>query len=96
MKGYRILDRQVRLGVGEIDLVAKRGRLLLLVEVKRRQNLTAAAEALRPKQRQRIARAAEVYLQRRPDCQGLDLRFDVVLLAPWRLPRHIVSAWEGT
>ncbi|MBC6416931.1 MAG: YraN family protein [Rhodospirillales bacterium] len=94
LKGYRILGRQLRLGVGEIDLVARRGRTLAIVEVKQRPTLAAAAEAIRPKQRQRIARAAAAYLIQNPAGRSSDIRFDALLLAPWRLPRHIKAAWE--
>jgi len=94
LKGYRILGRQLRLGAGEIDLVARRGRTLAIVEVKQRPTLAAAAEAIRPQQRQRIARAAAAYLIRNPAGRSSDVRFDALLMAPWRLPRHIEAAWE--
>ncbi len=94
LKGYRVLERQLRLGVGEIDLVVSRGRTLAFVEVKRRADLATAAEAIRPQQRRRIERAAEQYLARNPDRGSLAVRFDALLLAPWRLPRHIQSAWQ--
>lgn len=94
LKGFRLVARDLRTPVGEIDLVVRRGRLLALVEVKRRASLAEAAEAIRAQQRGRIARAAEAFLARRPDLAALTLRFDAVLLAPRRRPRHIVSAWE--
>ena len=94
LKGYRILARGFRVGAGEIDLIARRGRLLVLVEVKARSSLEQAAAAIRPRQRERIARAAEVFLQRHPGLAGLDLRFDVVLLAPGRRPHHLENAWH--
>ncbi len=94
LKGYRILARGFRVAAGEIDLIARRGRLLALIEVKARPSLVQAAAAILPRQRQRIARAAEVFLQRHPGLAGLSLRFDVVLLAPGRLPRHLVNAWR--
>jgi len=81
-------------GAGEIDLIARRGRLLVLIEVKARPSLEQAAAAILPRQRERIARAAEIFLQRHPGLAGLSLRFDVVLLAPGRLPRHLVNAWR--
>ncbi len=94
LKGYRILARGFRVAAGEIDLIARRGRLLALIEVKARPSLEQAAAAILPRQRARIARAAEVYLQRHPGLAGLSLRFDVVLLAPGHLPRHLVNAWH--
>jgi putative endonuclease len=94
LKGYRIVARDLRLPGGEVDLIARRGRVLALVEVKRRASLAEAAESIGPRQRQRIARAAEAFLQRRPDLARLDLRFDALLLAPGRRPRHVADAWR--
>lgn len=94
LKGYRVLARGFRVAAGEIDLIARRGRLLALVEVKARPSLAEARAAILPRQRERIARAAEVFLQRHPGLAGLDLRFDVVLLAPGRRPRHLADAWR--
>jgi putative endonuclease len=94
LKGYRILARDWRHAAGEIDLIARRGRLLVAVEVKRRGNEAAAADALLARQRRRIARAAEAYRARLPAGEDLSLRFDVVLVVPGRLPRHIIDAWR--
>jgi len=94
LKGYRIVARDFRVPVGEIDLIARRGRVLAIVEVKTRDSLAAAGEAVAPRQRRRIARAAAAFLQRRLDLASLDLRFDVVLLAPRHLPRHLADAWR--
>lgn len=96
LRGWRLVARGFRAPVGEIDLVVRRGRVLALVEVKRRDTLAAAAEAIRRQQQARIARAAEAFLQRRPDLASLTLRFDAVLLAPGHRPRHIIGAWETT
>jgi putative endonuclease len=94
LKGYRILARGYRAPVGEIDIIARRGRVLVLVEVKARDRLDAAAEALAPRQKRRIQRAAEHFLQREPALAGLGLRFDVMLVRHWRLPRHLKGAWR--
>ncbi len=94
LKGYRILARGFRVASGEIDLIARRGRVLVHVEVKARPSIEEAREALTPRQRRRIERAAEVFLQRHPGLAGLDQRFDVVLLAPRRRPHHLVNAWH--
>ena len=94
LKGYRILARGFRVGVGEIDLIARRGRVLALVEVKARARLAAAGESVSRRQRERIGRAAEAFLQRHPRLDKLDLRFDVVLIAPGQWPRHIADAWR--
>lgn len=94
LQGYRILARGFRVPVGEIDLVARRGRVLAIVEVKRRANLTAAGEAISPRQQRRLRHAAEAFVQRHPEVAGLQLRFDALLLTPLRLPHHIKDAWN--
>lgn len=94
LKGYRILARGFRVGAGEIDLIARRGRLVALVEVKARAGLAEAGEAVSRRQKERIGRAAEAFLQRHPHLGELDLRFDVVLIAPRQWPRHISDAWR--
>ena len=62
LKGYRVLARDFRVPVGEIDLLVQRGQLLAAVEVKARRNHRQAAEAIGPRQRRRIARALRVFL----------------------------------
>jgi putative endonuclease len=83
-----------RCPAGEIDIVARRGRVLAIIEVKSRGEVKAAANAVAPRQRRRIARAAEALLMARPDLGVFDVRFDVMLMAPKRLPRHWRDAWR--
>ena len=94
LEGYRILARGFRLPVGEIDLVARRGRVLAIVEVKRRASLAAALEAISPRQRRRLARTAEAFQAQRPRLRALRIRVDVVIILPRALPRHIMDAWR--
>ena len=94
LRGYAIVERDVRSSLGQIDIVARRGRVLAFVEVKQRASAETAAAALLMRQRRRIERAASGYLAQRPALAGLDIRFDVVALSPWRRPRHIVGAWR--
>jgi putative endonuclease len=95
LKGYRILARRFRVPSGEIDLIARRGRVLVAVEVKARAGFDAAAAAISAHQRRRIARALEHFLARRPDLAVLDRRFDVMMVVPRRWPRHLPNAWQG-
>jgi putative endonuclease len=95
LKGFELLATRWRAKVGEIDLVCRRGELVVFVEVKRRGTLAAAAEALTAANRERVARAAAHYLARHPELAACDLRFDAVLLAPWSPPRHLRGAWDG-
>ena len=94
LKGYRILARDLRTPVGEIDIVARRGRTLVAVEVKRRGRMEDAAEAIGRDQRRRILRALGWFAQRQPDGDRLSLRFDAMLLDGDLLPRHIRDAWR--
>ncbi len=95
-KLYRIIARRWRTPVGEIDLVAKRGRTLAFIEVKTRATDEAAVEAITMAARVRIARAAQVWLTRYPAAAAtLSLRFDVIVVARARWPRHIRSAFDG-
>jgi putative endonuclease len=93
-KGFRILARRFRSPVGEIDIVARRRALLVFVEVKARNNLDEAAEALSPRQQRRIAAAAEAWLAVNGSDGFRDIRFDAILVAPGKLPRHIQGAFE--
>ena len=94
LRGYRILAQRYRAPVGEIDLIACRGRTVAAIEVKARADDARAAEAVLWKQRSRIARALEHFLQSRPDLTDAALRFDVMLVAPGRWPRHVRDAWR--
>jgi putative endonuclease len=95
LRGWRILARGWRCPAGEIDILARRGRVLAVIEVKSRGEFAAAASALAPRQRRRIARAAEAFVIQRPELAVLDLRFDLMLVAPRRLPRHWRGAWRA-
>ncbi len=80
--------------MGELDLVACRGRILAVVEVKARASIAQGLEAVGARQQQRIARAAEAFCGQAPRYRDFDLRFDVIVVVPWRWPRHIIDAWR--
>jgi putative endonuclease len=92
-KGFRILARRWRSPVGEIDIVARRRSLLVFVEVKAREKLDDAAWSVTD--RLRIAAAAEVWLAQNGDERIRDIRFDAMLVAPGRIPRHIPAAFDA-
>jgi putative endonuclease len=95
-KGFRILARRWRCPLGEIDIVARRRGLLVFVEVKARERLDDAAWSVTERQRTRIAAAAEVWLAQNPDDRIRDIRFDAMLVAPGRIPRHITAAFDAS
>ena len=94
-KFYRVLGRRVRTPVGELDLVARTpSGVLCFIEVKSRGTSDSAAEAIGPRQRDRIARAAALYIGARPALRHNGVRFDAILIAPRRLPLHLKDAWR--
>ncbi len=95
-KGYRIVARRFRTPVGEIDIVARRRKTLVFVEVKARNRLDDAAEAVTDRNKLRIVAAAEYWLSQNPDDVTSDMRFDAVLVAPGKIPRHIPAAFEAS
>ncbi|MFT5776628.1 YraN family protein [Hyphomonas sp.] len=66
LKGYRILETRLRTPVGEIDLIASKGRIIAFVEVKARARRGDALSAVTPARWQRISRAADFWMARRP------------------------------
>jgi len=95
LKWYRILGRRVRTPAGELDIVALSPQgVLSIVEVKARKSATEALEAVSFRQRERIARAVMLYLSLRPALRHNHVRFDVILIVPYRAPRHVKDAWR--
>src|SRR6201991_1708466 len=95
-KGYRILAKRFRTPYGEIDIVARRRNLLAFVEVKARASLDEAAYAVTPRNQRRIIDAAQAWLMTHPEHADFELRFDVVLIAPRHLPRHLLAAFDAS
>jgi putative endonuclease len=95
-KAYRIVARRWKTPFGEIDIVARRRRDLVFVEVKARERFDDAAEAVTERARQRIVAAAEMWLAHRPQDAQCAIRFDVILVVPGKMPRHIVNAFDAT
>jgi len=95
LHGHRILGRRIKTHVGEIDLVslAPFGPVCF-IEVKARGE-ARAAESVAPAQRARIVRAASLYLAGRPALARRGARFDVIAIAPNRLPHHFRDVWRA-
>jgi putative endonuclease len=93
-KGYRVLARRFLVKGGEIDLVVQRGDAIAFVEVKAREEIDDALDAIREVKRRRISRAARAWLARNPWAASATLRGDAVFVAPGRLPRHAVEAYR--
>jgi putative endonuclease len=92
-RGWRVIGFRVPSAQGEIDLLARRGRVLAVIEVKRRRSLDEALAAVAPQQRARLRAAASGLIARRADLAGLAVRLDLIALGPGGWPRHIADAW---
>jgi len=94
LKGWRILAVRARTPVGEVDLVARRGRTLAFIEVKARASEGAAAWALDDWRLRRVAAAAEALIPRYTR-EGDIVRIDAIFVVPRRWPRHMTNVWHG-
>ena len=94
LRGWRILARRARVSGGEVDLVARRGRVLAFVEVKQRGTSEAADWSLDEYRLRRVAVAAQ-RLTPRYAKDGDEVRIDALFIVPRRLPRHLPNVWYG-
>lgn len=101
LKGYRILAERYRNTYGEIDILAAKGHTLIAVEVKARKRLSQCEDTITSWKQHKIERALQGVLAGHGRIiAGLaipahpDIRFDVIWIAPWCWPRHIVNAWS--
>jgi len=92
LRGYRILGRNVRVAGREVDVVAKRGRTLVICEVKARRSARRGtpAEAVGAQKQRRLAEAGEMLLAAYPDLDRL--RFDVIAVDGLRIT-HFPAAF---
>lgn len=93
LKGFSILERRYKAYGGEIDIIASRSKLIAFVEVKARQSLDDAINAVSAHSRQRIINAADSFIARHPHLAQCDMRYDIIAIASWRL-RHLPQAWR--
>jgi putative endonuclease len=98
-KGYRIVARNVRSSLGELDLVAEDGQVLVFIEVKARRTgeFGGAIHAVHHHKQQKLIRLASQFLAQRHWMER-SCRFDVVLLEATETAElkveHIVNAFE--
>jgi putative endonuclease len=93
LKFYRIVARNFAAPGGEIDIVARRGSVVVFVEVKARPRMDMAQEAIGAVKVARISRAARMWLARNGWAADLVLRGDAIFISPRRPPLHVVDAF---
>ena len=92
-KGYHVLARNFAHPLGEIDLIARRGRLLVFVEVKYRQDWMSTFHAVTPAQWRRISAGATGFVTRYPTCRALAWRFDLFVVGGYGRCAHKKNFW---
>lgn len=94
LQGWRVLDRRVRHPLGEVDLIVRRSDILAFIEVKTRTKKADLATAIDAYRLRRVAAAANALA---PSYQrgGEDIRIDVILIAPFAFPKHLINVWHG-
>lgn len=91
--GWRVAAHRFKHPVGEVDLIALRGKTVAFIEVKARESARAAIESIHPHQQQRICRAASAWMAKHPQFSGHTMRFDVMILTRWPWPRWMKNAF---
>lgn len=89
LKGYRIVAKRYKTKAGEVDLIARKGDLVAMVEVKARPTLEEAMDAVTPTALRRIEAAGDIWLAKQPDYARLSIRYDLVAVLARRWPIHV-------
>lgn len=93
LHGWRVVAQRQRVATGEVDLVVRRRNILAFVEVKWRNRAADLDHAIDHWRLRRVAAAAIILAPRLARPQE-NIRIDVMLLAPWRLPHHLTNVWQ--
>jgi len=94
LKGYQIIARRAKTPKGEIDIIARRGKTLVFIEVKARRNFDHGIQSVTPRQMRRIVAAVQYWCSSGKNRQNLTCRFDIVLVKPYLLIRHLENAFD--
>lgn len=94
LKGYRIISRREKTPKGELDIIARRGRVLVFVEVKARRDFAEGIQSVSYRQIKRIIAAAQYWRGTRENYQNFVCRFDIILVKPYLLIKHVKNAFD--
>lgn len=95
LKGYRIVKMRYRTKQGEIDIIAQKGDLVAMVEVKARKGIAEALDAVTHTAQRRIINAGDTWLAQQHDYAKLSIRYDIIAVVPRKWPYHAKGAWEA-
>ena len=95
LRGFRVVARRFKTKAGEVDLIARRGDLILMVEVKARKTLAEAHDAVTVTALRRIEAAGDIWLGRQREHGQLSIRYDLIAVLPGRWPVHVHNIWQA-
>lgn len=93
MNFHNIISRRMRNYAGEIDIIAQKNNVIIFIEVKARSYKKLENEVLRSKQRNKIKKAAAVFISNNSRFVNHNLRFDLVIIKNYCFPVIIKNAW---
>ena len=92
--GWRVLAWRWKCPLGEIDLVAKKGKIITFIEVKARQNEQSALASITAHQWRRISNAADIFMSRQRQYADCSWRFDAIIIVPGKWPKRFKNMWD--
>lgn len=94
LKFYKILERNYRNKLGEIDIIAYKNKTLIAVEVKARKKINSLEGVVSKKQLNRIRRSMNIFYSRKKYYGKFNIRFDLIIVRPYKLPLHLKNFWN--
>ncbi len=95
LKGYRIVARRYKTKIGEVDIIARKRDVVAMVEVKARNSVGEAMDAVDRTTMRRIEAAGDIWLAKQRDFARLSVRYDLVAILPRKLPVHVKRLFDG-
>lgn len=92
LKGYKILGRRLKTPVGEIDILCQKNKTLIVVEVKYRSTIEAAAHSISRRQMERLSKTVQWIMGSKYSM--MKIRFDVLFITPYKIPKHLKNVWS--
>ncbi len=94
-KGYRIVTKRFKTKTGEVDIIARKKDLIVMVEVKARPTVLEAMDAITATAQRRIEAAGDIWLSRQKDFAKLSVRYDLIAILPRKWPVHVERLFDG-
>ena len=93
LKGYRILNMRYKTKLGEVDIIARKKDLIVMVEVKARRSIEEAFDSVTVAAQRRIEAAGDLWLGKQKNAHLLSIRYDIIAVRPWKWPYHYENAF---